>query len=292
MQAPSETIADALQGARARLEGMVPDGLLDAERLLAHLLGTDRAGLFLARPRPLDPGLVAAFRALVERRRAGEPLPYLLGRQGFLHLDLHVDARVLVPRPETEGLVERALDRLRPAAAGRRVLDLGTGSGAIALALLHAEPGLELVATDASPAALAVAAANRDEAAGTLGLNRDRLELRGGDWYEALHGVDGAFDVIVSNPPYVAESEGVLMSPETHWEPREALFAGADGLTHLRRICAGAPAHLRPGGWLLVEHGFRQGEAVRALLRGAGFATVTTIPDLSGHPRVTEGRRP
>jgi hypothetical protein len=141
-------------------------------------------------------------------------------------------------------------------------------------------------------AALAVAEANRAEASATLGLPGDRLELRTGDWYDALAGSREPFDVIVSNPPYVAEGERDLMSPETRWEPAGALFAGPDGLVHLRRICAGAPAHLRAGGWLLVEHGFRQGAAVRTLFRQAGLEAVETVPDLAGHPRITEGRKP
>ena len=221
--------------------------------------------------------LAAQFEALLARRQAGEPLAYLLGRWSFWDMDLAVSPAVLIPRPETELLVELALARLPQAAA--RVADLGTGSGAIALALARERPGWQLLAVDYSAAALAVAEANRR----ALGVP-NATALRS-DWCAAL--ADAAFDAIVSNPPYI-EADDPHLAALAH-EPLSALASGADGLADIRRIAAEAPRCLVPGGWLLLEHGWEQGAAVRAILEAAGFARVQTHRDLEQRDRVTLG---
>ena len=223
------------------------------------------------------------YEQLVARRRAGEPLQYVLGSWGFRRLDLLVDRRVLIPRPETEWVVEQALRRL-PADVDATVLDLGTGSGAIGLSIAVERPRARVVATDASPDALAVARANL---AG-IGRAATRVELREGDWWQAVH---EQFDLVVSNPPYVAA--GDELPPEVaDWEPVGALVPGPTGLEALAVVIAGAPSSLRPGGWLVCEIGETQGEAVRALATDAGLVEVDVLPDLTGRDRVLVARRP
>jgi release factor glutamine methyltransferase len=269
------TVQQALDAAR-RLG--VPR--VDAQLLVARHAGRERAWV-LAHP-DASLGDFDGLRATLQRRAAGEPVAYLLGRKEFHGLDLCVDGRVLIPRPETETLVEWALQRIdvavRSGHAAPRVLDLGTGSGAVALALKAARPAAQVVATDASAGALAVAQANAQR----LGL---QLDFARGPWWQALATttpVDDAarFDVIVSNPPYVAEGDAHLDA--LRHEPREALVAGADGLAALRAIVRDASAWLRPRGWLLLEHGYDQSEAVAALLVAAGFAQVSHRRDLGG----------
>jgi release factor glutamine methyltransferase len=255
---------------------------LDAEVLLAHALQASRARL-RSHPEDIPEAAAAArFLALIERRAAGEPVAYILGRKGFWTLELIVSPAVLVPRPETELLVERAL--ALPTAADATVADLGTGSGAIALALASARPRWRLVATDLSAAALTVAGAN----ARALGL--ERVALVQGDWLEGLGGRH--FDLLLSNPPYVAADDPALSQPELLREPRLALVAADEGLAALRRIIAGAPARLRPGGWLLLEHGAGQAAAVAGALVARGFAQVRSHRDLAGRERMTEGQWP
>src|SRR5690606_41469022 len=215
------------------------------------------------------------------RRVAGEPVAYLTGRRGFRHLELQVTPDTLVPRPETELLVELALERL-PTDRELRIADLGTGSGAIALALASERPRASVVATDASAAALAVARANAD----ALGIAN--VEFREGDWFDAVRGE--RFDLVASNPPYIAEGDPHLQAGDLRFEPAMALSSGSDGLDAIRRIVAGAPAHLQPGGGLLLEHGWEQGAAVRALLSAAGFHAVATARDLEQRDRITYGR--
>jgi release factor glutamine methyltransferase len=253
----------------------------DAGILLAACLGRSRAQI-LARPEASIAAAAARrFAALMERRARGEPIAYLLGEKEFWSLPLKVTRDVLVPRPETETLVEAALAAC-PADQPLEVLDLGTGSGAIALALARERARWRVTATDESAAALAVARENAQR----LGL--ERVELLAGRWFEPL----GArrFDLIASNPPYVAEGDPALAVPELTFEPRSALVAGPTGLEALREIIAAAPAHLRRGGRLLLEHGHDQALAVRELLESAGFSTIASFPDLAGHERVTSGK--
>jgi len=253
---------------------------LDAEVLLAHALAIPRAQLRSHPEAPADPQRIPHYLALIERRAAGEPLAYLTGWREFWSLTLAVNPAVLVPRPETELLVERAL-ALRAAAEGR-VADLGTGSGAVALALASERPRWQITATDLSGAALAVARANAARLAITT------LTFRAGSWFVPL-GAE-AFDLIVSNPPYVAAEDPALASAALAHEPRLALSPGADALSCLRTIVRGAPHHLAAGGWLLLEHGALQGPAVRDELVLAGFRYVRSHRDLGGHERATEGQ--
>ena len=218
--------------------------------------------------------------ALLERRLGGEPIAYLLGEREFYGLTFKVSPATLIPRPETELLVELALQRI-PQLGARRVLDLGTGSGAIALSIAHARPNAEVVAVDASAAALEVAQFNTQQLA--LG----NVRLLQSDWYAALHGE--RFDMIVSNPPYIAAGDAHLAQGDVRFEPSSALVSGTDGLDDIRRICAQAKAHLKSKGWLLFEHGYDQAAPVRALLRQAGFAEVFSARDLAGIERVSGG---
>lgn len=258
-----------------------PTADLDAQLLLAHVLAVPRARL-KSHPEDLpDPSRTQHYRRLLARRAAGEPLAYLTGCRDFWSLSLRVTPAVLIPRPETELLVERALT-LRTAADGR-VADLGTGCGAVALALASERPGWHLVATDACAAALAVARAN------AAALSLSRVELRQGDWYRPLRGE--RFDLLVSNPPYVAQDDPALTSPSLRHEPPCALTPGLDALSCLRTLVRGAPGHLAPQGWLLLEHGATQGADVRRELVVAGFRHVRSHRDLAGHERMTEAQR-
>lgn len=252
---------------------------LDAQLLLLHALGRaphDRAWLLAHDTDAMPDAAWSALAAQLSRRRAGEPVAYLLGEKEFHGLSLQVDARVLVPRPDTETLVEWALLCLEGRAAPR-VLDLGTGSGAIALALQHARPDAQVDAVDASADALAVAQAN----AARLGLP---VRFAQADW---LDGAGTGYTVIASNPPYIATGDPHL--PALRHEPSSALVSGADGLDDIRRIVQDAPAHLAEGGWLLLEHGHDQAAAVRELLASRGFAEVQSRDDLAGIQRCSGG---
>ena len=262
-------------------EAAVGTDAVDAEWLLGHVVGRPRSWLYAHRDDAVAPADAERFRALLARRVAGEPVAYLTGRRGFWSFDLAVTPATLIPRPETELLVELALDRL-PADKSLTVGDLGTGSGAIALALAHERPKAWVVATDASADALAVARAN----AQALGLAN--VDFREGDWCVPLAGE--RFDLIASNPPYLADDDPHLGEGDLRFEPATALSCGVDGLEAIRRIAAAAPRHLLPGGWLLLEHGWTQGDAVRALLHDAGFVEVATHCDLEDRDRVTSGR--
>lgn len=279
----STTVGDLLAESAAGLADRAGAGArAEAEILLAHCLGCDRTALW-ARPETAVPSAVAAAcRALARRRAAGEPVAYLVGHRGFWTLELEVTPAVLIPRPETELLVEQVLAAF-PADAPVRLVDLGTGSGAIALAVAAERPCWEILATDAAADALAVARRN----AARLGLAAVAFRL--GDWTQACRRGE-RFSVIVSNPPYVAEGDPHLAEGDLPWEPRAALVAGPDGLDAIRRLVAAAPAHLAPGGWLLLEHGADQGAAVRAILAGAGLDAVHTVRDLAGLERVSGGR--
>lgn len=273
-------LAAALRDAERRLAHASPSARLDAEVLLAHVLDKPRTYAIAWPARTLPGEALAYFNTLVERRAAGQPVAYLTGEREFWSLALKVDDAALIPRPETELLVERATTVIERSAASR-VLDLGTGSGAIALALALRFPRLAVTASDVSAAALRVAEANRKA------LGADNVELRESDWFMALG--DG-YDVIVANPPYVASDDPHLEQGDVRFEPRVALDGGRDGLDGLRKIIGEAPQHLLRGGWLLLEHGFDQGGAVRELLQAAGFSSVDTHRDPAGHERVSDGR--
>jgi release factor glutamine methyltransferase len=276
--------ADALlRSATRRLAATSPSPRLDAELLLAHVLDTGREGLYRLLRQPVPDAAAARFAELVEARAGHQPVAYLTGEREFWSLRLAVTPDVLVPRPETELLVERALLHLPPGNPAR-VLDLGTGSGAIALAIARERPSALVLGTDRSAAALAVARAN----AAKLGIGN--INWLASDWYAALP--PRQFDLVVSNPPYIADDEWPATDPEIAFEPAAALRAGADGLDDLRMIIAGATDWLSPGGCLLVEHGHRQGASVRALFAQAGLAEVASEADLAGLERITWGLRP
>ena len=254
----------------------------DAEWLLAHAFGRSRTWLYAHAADPVPRDVALWFAALLGRRQAGEPVAYLTGTRGFWSLDLAVSPATLIPRPETELLVELALARIPVDGVDARIVDLGTGSGAIALAIAKERPNARVVATDTSPGALEVA--RRNAMANRVG----RVEFREGDWLAPLAGE--TFDLIASNPPYIAEGDPHLAEGDLRFEPPTALSSGVDGLDAIRRIVLDAPLRLAPGGWLLLEHGWDQGEAVRALLLASGFAEVETARDLEGRDRVTLGR--
>ncbi len=276
MPAAPETIETLLRQAAAI-------DRVDAEWLLAHALGRPRAWLFAHAGDPVPAETAERYTALLARRAAGEPVAYLTGEQGFWTLALEVSPATLIPRPETELLVELALARI-PMGAAARIADLGTGSGAIALAIAKERPRAHTVATDASEPALAVA--RRNAARNRIA----NIEFRHGDWLAPLAGE--RFDLIASNPPYIAEGDPHLGDGDLRFEPASALSSGADGFDALRIITSAAPRHLCSGGWLLLEHGWGQGAAVRALLAEAGFSEVETARDLEGRDRTTLGRRP
>ena len=253
----------------------------DREILLGHCLDRSRTWLYAWPDAEVTEEQAARFRQLLALRQSGTPVAYLTGRREFWSLDLEVNPQTLIPRPETETLVEWALSLPLPAVA--EVLDLGTGSGAIALALASERPRWRVSAVDASAGALQVARAN----AGRLGLQR--VTFLASDWYAALAG--RRFDLLVSNPPYIDPDDPHLARGDLRFEPRAALVAPGSGMADLARLAAGAPAHLRPGGWLLLEHGYGQGALVRALLAEAGFLAVQTRRDLAGRERVSGGVR-
>ncbi|MEO5622242.1 MAG: peptide chain release factor N(5)-glutamine methyltransferase [Dokdonella sp.] len=253
----------------------------EAELLLAHVLQCSRSWLFAWPQFEPDDQQRDAFERLVSARSEGQPIAYLLGRRGFWSLDLEVSPAVLIPRPETELLVELAL-ALIPLDAICSIADLGTGSGAIALVLAHERPRASVMATDASIEALDVARSN------SVRLRIPNVAFAQGHWCAALG--DARFDLIVSNPPYIANGDHHLDQGDVRHEPRMALTSGDDGLDAIRCIVRDTPVHLRDGAWLLLEHGWQQGAAVRELLRGAGFADVMSHNDLEGRERVSAGR--
>ena len=255
-------------------------GATDARVLATHAWGVSRAWLAANPMHILTESQDARLDLLVAMRSTGHPVAYLVGAREFWSREFAVGPGVLIPRPETETLVEAALARLAPEASA---CDLGTGSGAIAVTLACERPGARVVATDASAEALVLARANALAHGATV-------DFRLGPWYGPLAGE--SFDLIVSNPPYVAADDPHLAEGDLRFEPRIALTDGsADGLDSLRAIIAGAPAHLKAGGWILIEHGYDQAEACRALLEAAGFVDPVSIADLAGIPRVAGGRR-
>jgi release factor glutamine methyltransferase len=254
---------------------------LEAQILIARALNVDRAWLIAHDRDALSVAQQDAIESLIARRANGEPVAYMLSEREFFGFSFKVSPDVLIPRPDTELLVEAALQQL-PENIPCRILDLGTGSGAIAITLALQRPLSTVLAVDASPAALAIAQENARR------LGATNVECICGNWYAMLNVKN--FDIIVSNPPYIAASDPHLASGDLRFEPRQALASGADGLDDLRRIIAGAPAHLVEGGWLLLEHGCDQAAAVTALLQQHGFQAIRTLQDIAGHDRVSAGR--
>jgi release factor glutamine methyltransferase len=309
------TLQSLLTHGKATLEATLrldaSSARIEAQMLLQHLLGVSRAHLLAHPEQVLDEAQEAGYRALLRCRLAGEPLAYILGEREFFGLTFKVTPATLIPRPETELLVELALQRIpekrptpQPSPCTRReyprrerqqscshwrdgrggnfrALDLGTGSGAIALAIAHARPDVGVTAVDASPEALGVAHEN------VRRLNIANVRLLQSDWFSVL--TDERFDLIVSNPPYIAEGDAHLEEGDLRFEPRGALASGADGLDDIRRIIAQAKEHLNPGGWLLFEHGYDQARRARELLEKAGYAGVFSARDLAGIERVSGG---
>lgn len=254
---------------------------LEAQILLCQALGATRAWLLAHTADQPNPAQIGRYQALLKRRFAGEPVAYILGKREFYGLEFKVTPAVLIPRPETELLVDLALARI-PQDASCRVLDLGTGSGAVAVAIASHRPQAKITAVDRSPEALDVARENVKK------LETENVRLLQSDWFDALAGEK--FDLIVSNPPYVAAADPHLQQGDLRFEPAAALASGTDGLDAIRKIVAGAPVHLESGGWLLFEHGYDQGERCRELMAQGGFREISTTDDLAGIPRVTCGR--
>ncbi len=259
-----------------------PTARLDAELLLAAALGKSRSYLHTWPEKIVSSEDALTFAKYLQRRRGGEPVAYILGQQGFWKLDLEVAPHTLIPRPDTELLVEAALELLP--ATPTTVLDLGTGSGAIALALASERPAWRVTAVDRVLEAVALAERNRQR------LHLNNATVLNSHWFSALAG--HTYDLIISNPPYIASNDPHLVEGDVRFEPASALVAGHDGLDDLRHITAEAPVHLNAGGWLLLEHGYDQAAAVRDLLLNQGFEEVHSRVDLGGHERITVGRRP
>mgnify|MGYP001103000789 FL=1 len=282
---PAQTVSDALHTATAMLSRVSSSPRLDAELLLEHVTGLPRVQFHTYPERELPPQAGWSFQQLVKRRMKGEPIAYIRGQQEFWSLLFEVSPAVLIPRPETELVVERALAHLNPDNE-YQVLDLGTGSGAIALAIANERPKARVTAVDESQDALMIASRNAAR------LQIPHVRFLQGHWYSALKEEPTRFHAIVSNPPYIAVDDPDLDPFVRRYEPKEALIAGPSGYEALKTIVAGAAQHLLPGGWLVLEHGWKQSAYVRDLLVRAGFTHVRSHTDLAGHERVTEGSLP
>lgn len=272
-------LKECLQFASGKLD-QGPNGRLEAEILLAHALEATRSFLYAHPDLDLPTNRVGTFRKLVRRRIKGEPIAYITGRREFWSLPLRITPDVLIPRPETEKLVEAALERLPPGEV-LRIADLGTGSGAIALAIATERPACEIHATDSSRSAVDLANEN------AKALAVQTVTFHKGSWFGPL---EGHFDLVVCNPPYVAADDPCLKQGDLRFEPRKALCPGPDPLSAIKVISEQARARLNPGGWLLVEHGMKQGNEVREIFSRDGYREVETLRDLSGHERVTLGQ--
>lgn len=274
-------IASLMKQATTEANSSLPR--VDVEFLMSHYLSKPRSWLYAFSDYQLTPEQGVEFQALITRRLNGEPVAYITGRRGFWSFDLQVTPDTLIPRPETELLVELALAYIHPNSASR-VLDLGTGTGAVALAIAHECPSALVLAVDYSEAALLVAKSNAIE------LKIRNIEFIQSDWYSNI--VSQRVDVIVSNPPYIEAADVHLQQGDLRFEPIHALASGVDGLDAIRAIIAGAKNYLNPQAWLMIEHGWYQGEAVRALFSEAGFTEIITEQDLGQRDRVTMGRNP
>lgn len=263
-----------------QLEAVSDSARLDTEVLLAQALAKERSFLYAWPEKPVDGDALLRFKAMFKRRQQREPVAYIVGEQEFWSLPLLVDSSTLIPRPDTECLVELALQVI-PRDTRCRVLDLGTGSGAIALAIAKERPLAQLVASDFSPQALAVAEHNARRH------SLDNVELLLSDWFQSVQGV---FDVIVSNPPYLDNQDPHLDAGDLCFEPRHALVASVDGLGDIRTIIGQAPQYLKSGGYLMIEHGWQQGEQVRSLLLQGGYCEVVTKRDYGNNDRIGSGR--
>ncbi|MGQ2964530.1 peptide chain release factor N(5)-glutamine methyltransferase [Methylophilus sp.] len=274
----SLTVQQSLQAARQQLAQMLPasEASLEAQILLMHILQVNRAWLLAHTTDAVPETALKDFTHLLQRRLQGEPVAYILGYREFFGLKLTVTSDTLIPRPDTETLVEAALQKI---ALPMRVLDLGTGTGAIALAIAHHAPQSQVTAVDASEGALKVAEINRHS------LQLANVSLLHSHWFSQL--ADQRFDLIVSNPPYIEADDQHLTQGDLRFEPLSALAAGADGLADIRQIIAQAPDYLNHGGWLLLEHGYNQAEAVQDIYQRAGFQHIQTLRDLGDNPRVT-----
>lgn len=276
----SMTIEQALRQGAGRIVSDSPD--LDAQLLLGAATGRSRSSLFAWSDKRLTAEQATEYERLLTRRQAGEPVAYLVGRREFWSLPLVVSPATLIPRPDTECLIEQALELDLPQQA--RVVDLGTGTGAIALALASERPGWRILGADQAAAAIDLAQHNAQE----LGL--ERVQFLVSDWFSSLP--LEPFDLIVSNPPYICQQDPHLSQGDVRYEPSSALVAGEGGLAALKHIIEKAPQWLKPGGWLVLEHGYDQGEVVAGLLAAAGFISIGLRHDYGGQPRISQGRWP
>jgi release factor glutamine methyltransferase len=280
---PCSSIEQALQRAAAKINSA--DGAMEARLLLQQVLGVNRAWLIAHANDALQTNRDGEFQALLARRLAGEPIAYLMQQREFYGLTLRVSPATLIPRPDSETLVDAALEKIpHPSTKPITVLDLGTGSGAIALAIAHNRPQASVLAVDASDAALAVAQDNASE------LKLSNVQFALSDWYANL--AEQRFDLIVSNPPYIAKNDPHLSQGDLRFEPLSALTSGQDGLDDIRQITEQGLIHLMPQGWLMLEHGYDHGVAVRELMAQAGLVEIATRQDLGGNDRVTLGKNP
>ena len=275
------TLGHVLDAAVTRLRDTSPTPRADVEALALHAFGLSRAALITSTHTIPPAAEMSAFRAMIDRRHTGEPVAYITGHREFWSLDLLVSPATLIPRPETELLVEQALVHI-PTDVPSTVFDLGTGSGAVAFAIAHERRQARVIGTDRSHDALAIANAN----AGRLDLAN--VEFCLGDWFPPLAGIRA--DVIVSNPPYVRAGDPHVTTGDLRYEPRMALMAGQDGLAALRQLIAAAPGYLRPGGWLLLEHGTDQADDVAKVMHEYGFTEQACKQDLQGHARISLAR--